>query len=126
MNPKHFCCFPKKFKAFVLGCDPSNNSDNGKQADLEYVFGIGKDDRYFRDIVANLNLIGLHMEDIYVRNLITEYQKLETGRNKDWEKIAEEFLHKRIEEFDKADPKRTLPVLVTAQRLYNFLLTGSR
>ena len=55
MKPKHFCSSPDKFKAFVLGCDPSNNSDNGKRVDLEYVFGIGQDVRYFRDILANLN-----------------------------------------------------------------------
>jgi len=123
MKPKHFCCFPKNFKAFVLGCDPSNNSDNGKRADPEYVFGIGQDGRYFRDTLAKLNLIGLHMEDIYIQNLIADYQDQETGRNKDWENTAKEFLSERIKEFDEQDPKRGIPVLVTAERPYNFLLT---
>ncbi len=122
MKPKHFCCFPKKFKAFVLGCDPSNNSDNGKRADLEYVFVIGQDGRYFRDILAKPNLIGLHMEDIYIQNLITDYQDQETGSNKDWENAAKKSLSERIKEFDEQDPRRDIPVLVTAERPYNFLL----
>ena len=121
-QPKPFCFNPKNIKAFVLGCDPTNFSDNGKLKLLNTVFGIGEDHRYFKDILENLKLIGLHLEDIYVQNLITDYPKEETGKNKDWEKIAEEYLPHRIKEFDNIDQRRNIPILLTAERLYKFLL----
>ncbi len=46
-----------KIKAFVLGCDPINLSDNENPIELNYVFGIGQDYLYFSDNLSNLQLI---------------------------------------------------------------------
>ncbi len=121
-TPCPFCYNSKNIKAFVLGCDPTNFSDNGKPVQLKYVFSIGEDPRYFKDILANLNLIGLHLEDIYVQNMIPNYLEEETSRNKEWKKIAEEYLPQRIKEFNMIDPKQEIPVFLTAEKLYKFLL----
>jgi hypothetical protein len=43
IQPKPFCFNPKLIKAFVLGCDPTNFTDNGKPAQLDFVFGLIKD-----------------------------------------------------------------------------------
>jgi hypothetical protein len=63
-SPQPFCFNPAKIKALVLGCDPTNFSDNGKPVELTYVFGIGQYHRYFFDILYNLQLLGLHLEDL--------------------------------------------------------------
>ena len=120
--PKPFCFNPNKIKAFVLGCDPTNFSDNGKRQELHYVFGIGQDERYFRDILKNLKLIGLHLEDLYIQNLVKEYQEEETSKNKNWEIVATKFLSQIITELDKLDPIKRIPVFLTAERLYRFLM----
>jgi len=73
------CFNPAKIKAFVLGCDPTNFSDIGKTVELDYVFGIGRDHRYFSGILSNLQLLGLHLEDLYIQNLVIEYSDEETG-----------------------------------------------
>ncbi|PKP31017.1 MAG: hypothetical protein CVT99_11030 [Bacteroidetes bacterium HGW-Bacteroidetes-16] len=122
-TPNPFCLNKKSFKAFVLGADPTNFSDNGNPKQLEYVFGILSDEpRYFSGILKNLNLIGLHMEDIYVQNLIPVYLESETAKNKDWEVHATIWIPKLIEEFDQVNPGRKKPVLVTAERIMKFLV----
>jgi hypothetical protein len=121
-QPQPFCFNPTKIKAFVLGCDPTNFSDSGKPVELNYVFGIGQDHRYFSDILSNLQLLGLHLENVYVQNLVTEYLDKETGKNENWEAAAEHYVASRKEEFDKVDPTGEIPVFLTAERLYNFLL----
>ena len=121
-NPKPFCFNIKKFKTYVLGADPSNFSDHGKRKEFEYVFGILSDDpRYFSGILKNLIEVGLHLEDVYVQNIIPEYLEDETSRNKDWEKHAKRWLPVIKTEFDKLNPEGTKPVLVTAERIMKFL-----
>lgn len=121
-QPQPFCFNPAKIKAFVLGCDPTNFSDNGKPVELTYVFGIGQDHRYYSDILSNLQLLGLHLEDLYIQNLVTEYLDQETGKNKNWEAEANKHLAARKTEFDNLDPTGHIPVFLTAERLYSFLL----
>lgn len=121
-SPKPFCFNPRKIKAFVLGCDPTNFSDNGKPAQLDFVFGITKDHRYFKDILANLNQLGLHLEDIYVQNLVQEYQDQETSKNKNWKATAKSFIQDREKEFDLIDVSGKKPVFVTSKILYDVLL----
>ena len=122
-SPNPFCLNKKSFKAFVLGADPTNFSDHGNPKQLEYVFGILSDEpRYFIGILKNLYLIGLHLEDIYVQNLIPVYLDRETAKNKDWEVHATIWLPKLIEEFDQVNPGRKKPVLVTAERIMKFLV----
>lgn len=125
IQPRPFCFNPSKIKAFVLGCDPTNFSDSGKTVELSHVFGIGQDHRYFSDILSNLQLLGLHLEDLYIQNLVTEYLDEETGRNKNWETVAEQYLSDRKIEFDKVDPTGKTPVFLTAERLYQFLLNDN-
>lgn len=120
--PKPFCFYPKKIKAFVLGCDPTNFSDNGKPAQLDFVFGITQDHRYFKDLLTNLNQLGLHLEDIYVQNLATEYQEQETAKNKNWKATARRFIQSRETEFDLIDVSGKKPVFITSKILYNVLL----
>ena len=122
-NPKPFCFNKKTFKAFVLGADPTNFSDNGKPKQLEFAFGILSDEpRYFNGILKNLNQMGLHLEDIYVQNLVQEYLTEETAKNEDWEKQAEKWLPNLIKEFEEVNPGRKKPVLVTAERIMRFLV----
>lgn len=122
-HPTYFCFKKNKIKVFVLGADPSNNSDKGKTKHLTKVFGIGDGDaRYFSGILSNLKEIGLCLEDIYVQNLITEYMEEETTNNKDWEKIADQYVGPRKKEFDKVDKTQKIPVLITAERIYKYLL----
>ncbi len=125
-NPHPFCFNPNKIKAFVLGCDPTNFSDNGDRVDLNFVFGIGQDERYFRDILKNLNLVGLHLEDIYVQNLVKDYQDKETAKYKNWEKTANENLPGLTNEFDELDKTHKIPVFLTAEKLYTFLLNDGK
>jgi len=74
--PSPFCINNKKVKAIILGCDPSNRSENGETKKLFTVFGIGTGDhRYFREILKNLKQIGIALEDIYVQNVIPYYMK---------------------------------------------------
>ncbi|MBN2614860.1 MAG: hypothetical protein JXR71_04140 [Bacteroidales bacterium] len=123
-NTKPFCLNPKKFKVFVLGADPSNKTINGKEANqLEYAFGILSDEtRYFEGILKNLNRIGLHLEDLYVQNVIPEYLNEETGNNKDWEKQADKWLPHLKKELEYVEPLKKKPVFITAERIMKFLV----
>ncbi len=118
MYPKPFCQNISKVKAIVLGADPS--TDNNTK--FEYVFGIDSDDRrYFASIERNLKTIGLMRSDVYVQNLIQDYLKSETSKNKEWESIAEKWVSVLIKELDSFDPERKIPVLVTAEQIMKFL-----
>ena len=120
--PKPFFYNIKKVKAILLGADPSNNSNKGQTVQLQYVFGInGKDKRYFMGIEKNLNAIGLSRNDIYAQNLIQSYQPEETGKNLHWQDIAEKWVEILMQELDGFDPKRKIPILVTAQVVIEFL-----
>lgn len=121
-SPKPFCFNPKNIKAFVLGCDPTNISDNGNPAQLDFVFGITQDHRYFKDILANLNQLGLHLEDIYIQNLVPEYQEQETSKNRNWKTTAKRFIQDREREFDLVDASCKKPVFITSKILYDVLL----
>lgn len=121
--PKPFCLNKKTFKVFVLGADPSNFSDTGKPKVLEYAFGILSDEpRYFDRTLKNLNQIGLHLEDIYAQNIIQEYLKDETSKNKEWEVYAKVWLPILVKEFNSINPTKRKPVLVTAERIMKFLV----
>ena len=121
--PAPFCINRKKVKAIILGCDPSNRSDNGDTVKLCTVFGIGTGDhRYFRDVLKNLKTIGLNLEDIYVQNVIPYYMKGVTFKNKNWKAIAEYTLPNLIKELDSFDRNRRIPVLMISEIIYKFLL----
>ena len=124
-QPKPFCFNRSKVKAFILGCDPTNESNRGKRVDLEFAFGVGKDARYFRPILENLKQLGLHLEDLYIQNLMVDYQKEETSKNKNWKQDASGYLKLRINEFSLIDPQRKLPVFLTSHELYDVLSDGS-
>lgn len=121
--PNPFCFNKSKISAFVLGADPSNFSDNGEPVILRTVFAIGSgDNRYFRDILKNLEVIGLNLKNIYVQNLVRNYMKQETGSNKLWPKFAKYWVDTIKEEFDFLDYSLKTPVFVTAYPIYDFLL----
>ena len=121
-SPKPFFTDLKKVKAILLGADPSNNSDKGKTVQLEYVFGInGKDKRYFTGIARNLKAINLSQDEIYAQNLIRDYLPEETSKNKNWEATAEKWVEILKKELDSFDPERKIPVLVTAQVIFEAL-----
>ncbi len=121
-SPKPFCVNPGEIKAFVLGCDPTAFDKNQDRLEFEYVFDLGKDQRYFAGVLNNLELIGLSINDIYVQNLITDYQEKETGKNKEWNKIAKQSIPARKMEFDSIDKSGSIPVFLTSEILYNVLL----
>lgn len=123
LYPAYFCKNKSKVKAFVLGADPSNFSDKGNTVLLKTVFGIGGGDkRYFQGILKNLVEIGLGWDDIYVQNLIGCFLTKETSKNTEWDLIAEGWLPKRIEEFDLVDKTKSIPILITAEKILKFLL----
>lgn len=125
--PEPFCFNKRKFKAFVLGADPSNFSNKGETVKLKTVFGIGSGDaRYFKDILQNLKAIGLELEDVYIQNLIPVYMKKETQMNKLWNEIAEYFVEHLRKEFYQIDKKGNTPVLVTAEKILKFLLSDKK
>lgn len=125
--PSPFCIDRKKVKAIVLGCDPSNRSDNGKTLRFCTVFGIGTGDhRYFRDILSNLKSVGLGLENIYVQNIIPYYMKKETTENKYWNEIAEILLKDLIKELDSFDKKKKIPVFMSSEVIYKFLLNDKK
>lgn len=118
MNPKPFCFNKSKVKAFVLGADPTNFSDQGNRVELTYAFGIGQNPNYFRVILDNLNLLGIHLEDVYIQNLVPEYQDKETGKNKLFIDKAKESAKLVASEFNKIDRTKKIPVFITAEDVY--------
>lgn len=125
--PSPFCINRKKVKAIILGCDPSNRSDNDSTKILKTVFGIGTGDhRYFRDILANLKQVGLNFENIYVQNVIPFYMKKETSENKYWNEIAGVMIPDLINELDSFDSRRKVPVFMTSEVIYKFLLNDKK
>ncbi len=125
--PAPFCINKKKVKAIVLGCDPSNHSENNKVVKLCTVFGIGTGDhRYFRDILNNLKEVGLNFENIYIQNVIPYYMEKETSENKLWNDIAGLVIPDLIKELDSFDSKRKIPVLMTSEVIYKFLLLNKK
>jgi hypothetical protein len=113
-----------KIKAFVLGTDPSNFSDDKKTVKIATVFDIGKDKRYFDNINSNLQMIGLSLENVYVQNMVRNYMKEETRSNPEWNYFAVKWFGYINEEFDNADPAKQLPVFITAEKLLKFLLNN--
>ena len=111
-----------KTKAFVLGCDPTAFDKDRNRIEFEYVFGIGKDKRYFAGINSNLVELGLSRESVYVQNLVTDYQEKETAKNPKWHDTAQQYIKHRKAEFDAIDPGRTIPVFLTSELLYKVLL----
>ena len=125
--PEPFCFNKRRVKAFVLGADPSNFSNKGKRVELKTVFGIGSGDaRYFKDILLNLNAIGLELEGVYVQNLIPVHLESETSKNKKWSEIAEYFVDHLRKEFYQIDKKENIPILVTAEKILKFLLIDKK
>lgn len=121
--PTPFCFNRRKVKAIVLGADPTNFSDHSKPVKLSKAFGIGDGDpRYFQGILSNLKSIGISLEDIYVTNVISDQLEYETSKNKDWQLYAEKSLHRLIADLDGIDPKRKIPVFLTAEVIYKFML----
>jgi hypothetical protein len=121
--PSHFCINKKNVKAIVLGCDPSTTLKNNEVVKSFTVFGIGTGDhRYFRDILNNLKEVGLNFENTYIQNVIPYHMKKETSENELWNEIAELTLPDLIKELDSFDSKRRIPVLMTSEVIYKFLL----
>ena len=118
-------------KAFVLGCDPTAFflNSNGEKMPLifNHVFDIdGPDNRYFSGIRNNLLEMDLHYEtDVYVQNLVVDYQAEETSRNKNWNHEALKNIAPRKLEFDSVDPSGRIPVFLTSERLYKVLMNDN-
>ena len=120
--PQSFCFNKRQVKAFVLGADPTNFSKDRKRVDLYFAFGIGQNPNYFRVILQNLNEVGLHLEDLYIQNLLPEYQEEETGKNENFKHKASENAKAIAIEFNAIDPVKKLPVFITAEDVYKAVL----
>ena len=121
--PKAFGKANKNIKAIILGCDPSNFSGkNGETVILDTVFGIGTDERYFRQILANLNQLNLKLSDIYVQNLCRNYFPAETAKNKQWYDAAKIWIEYLNAEIDSFDVNQKIPVFLTSFELYKALV----
>ncbi len=110
-----------KIKAFILGADPSNFSDNNETRKISYVFDIGRDKRYFNSINHNLKEIGLSLENVFVENMVRNYMDKETQENTKWELFADKWLPFIKQEFDQVGANRNLPVFITAEIILKFL-----
>ncbi len=124
MNPKSFCFNKSRIKAFVLGADPTNFSKDNKRVELTYAFGIGQNPNYFRVILDNISLLGIHLEDVYIQNLVPEYQEQETGKNKLFIEKAKKSAKLIAGEFSKVDSTRKIPVFLTAEDIYKAVITN--
>lgn len=128
-------------KAFVLGCDPTAftkndhknfktgkiNADDRLPIIFDTVFDLNNGLKYFSGINVNLEELGLkYKEDIYVQNLVPEYQKEETSKNKQWKTIAISKIPDRQKEFDEIDRSGKLPVFLTSALLYKVLLKNKK
>lgn len=116
-------------RAFLLGCDPTafftDPAGNKIPILFKNVFDLGEggDFRYFAAIHYNLLELELdYISDVYVQNLVTDYQPAETSKNKDWNRTALESIQERKEEFDDVDPTGKIPTFLTSERLYKVLM----
>ena len=122
MKPQPFCFNKSKVKAFILGADPTNFSDSGNRIELNYAFGIGQNPNYFRAILNNLNLLGIHLEDVFIQNLIPGYQEKVTGKNKSFFEKAKGSANAVATEFNKIDRTKRIPVFLTAEDVYKAVM----
>lgn len=120
--PQPFCFNKSKVKAFVLGADPTNFSKDKKRVDLYFAFGIGQNPNYFRKMLLDLNQVGLHLEDLYIQNLLPDYQDKETGKNENFKRKASENTKAIVIEFNAIDPLKKVPVFITAEVIYKAVL----
>jgi len=121
--PSAFCIDTHHVNAIVLGADPTNFSDRKQRKELTKAFGIGDGDpRYFRDILKNLESVGLVLNDLYITNCVKEYLKEQTSQNNEWHSKASKSLPDLIKELDAFDKQRKIPVFLTAQKIYEFLV----
>jgi len=117
-------------RAFVLGCDPTAfyTDADGKRYPLvfKHVFDLGGPDlRYFSAIRKNLVELDLDfVTEIYVQNLVVDYQPDETTKNKNWNNEALKSIEQRKKEFDDVDPNHRVPVLLTSERLHKVLMNA--
>jgi hypothetical protein len=110
-------------RAFVLGTDPSNFSNGGNTIKLNTVFGLDTgSDKYFKGPIEGLKAIGLSLNDVYVQNLVKNYCSVETGKNKYWHQIADYWIRDLKQEFNDLDPDGKIPVFITAEILYKYLM----
>jgi len=120
--PQAYCPGGKdEVRAIYLGCDPTNLKYNIL---FPYAFAHGYKGPEFKDFIKmhadQLKNIGLSWENVYAQNLCRNYFDNETGVNKIWKKVAEEFwIERLIEELSVFDPK--IPVLLTSQMLLEVL-----
>lgn len=112
---------PSKIRAIVLGCDPTAFK-NKIQVPLKTAFGIGQDGRYFAGIKANLALLNIGLDNIFVQNLIPQSRNVESSTDPDWIQFAQSYIPDRVKEFDNLDPSRAIPVFLTSELLYKALL----
>jgi len=120
--PKPFCFNKSKVKAFVLGADPTNFSKDNNRVELYFTFGIGQNPNYLRKMLLDLNQVGLHLEDLYIQNLLPEYQEKETAKNKIFKLKASENAKLIAGEFNKIDPSKMIPVFITSEDVYKAVL----
>lgn len=123
--PQPYYGTAKPLKAFVLGCDPTAFDKNKTRLQFKNVFDIDGDGRYFASVLANLKALGIYLDDIYVQNLVTDYQEKETAKNKHWEVVALRYVPDRRIEFDRIDPSKKMPVSLTSELLYKALLNDA-
>lgn len=118
--------YPSRIKAIVLGCDPSNFSQDGRNPKiLETVFGLegmGKDGRYFAATKQNLKELDIEMEDIYVQNLCRNYFSAETEQNPIWYQAAEYWIPLLVRELEDLRIPLNIPVFLTSRHLYKALI----
>ncbi|MFB5066861.1 MAG: hypothetical protein ACE3NC_06745 [Candidatus Wallacebacter cryptica] len=112
--PKAYCG-SGKIRAIVLGADPSNRSDQR----FAYAFGLeDHNSQYFSLIKANLDVIGVELDEIFVQNVCRNYFVRETSKlpPRTWLRAASHWIPYLKEELD-SHPQLSVdtPVLVTAE-----------
>ncbi|MCD4731657.1 MAG: hypothetical protein K8R74_13715 [Bacteroidales bacterium] len=118
MTPNPFCFNKSSIKAFVMGADPTNYSKNKKRVELYYAFGIGQNASYFNDILENLNFLGIHLEDVYIQNLLSTYQSEETSKNNHFIQDARKNIPNLKRELAQIKRSSSLPGFLTAYDNY--------
>ncbi|MFC2139429.1 hypothetical protein ACFLR4_02095, partial [Bacteroidota bacterium] len=106
-------------RAIVLGADPSNTIPNEK---FKFVFGLEKiNSQYFGIIGRNLSSLGLGLDEIYVQNVIQNYFKVETSKNKKWWGCAMIWLEYLKRELDEKF-NRNVPVFATSWEIFKLMV----
>ena len=109
----------ERLRAIFLGADPGTVNTHSPDNQLKFMYPFqlehGNQSPYFRQFLSNLNSVNLSLDNLYVQNLCQNYFKCETHAHRlHWLQAAKYWTKSLALELDSVDPKRGMPVLISA------------